>query len=174
MADARRLSKRLSYLLRHAPESAGLRLDEAGWTDVDALLAALHLSRPELDRVVASNDKQRFAYDPSGRRIRAVQGHSVPVRLGYDAVPPPSVLFHGTPERNLPQVLAQGLRPGSRHAVHLSPDEPTARAVGARRGRPVVLAVDAAGMADAGFAFTRSTNGVWLVDRVPPEFLSRR
>jgi putative RNA 2'-phosphotransferase len=174
VSDARRLSKRLSYVLRHAPHSAGLAMDAGGWVDVDALLTALRLTREQLDRVVATNDKQRFAYDPSGQRIRAVQGHSVPVRLGYAPEPPPDLLFHGTPERNLAAVLAEGLRPAGRHAVHLSPDEQTARAVGARRGRPVVLEVDAAAMAAAGFAFTRSTNGVWLVDRVPPSYLRPR
>jgi putative RNA 2'-phosphotransferase len=164
----------MSYLLRHAPDSAALVMDVAGWVEVDDLLAALRIDRGRLDAVVATNDKSRFAYDEGGRRIRAVQGHSVPVRLGYEPLAPPDVLFHGTPERVVDQVLREGLLPRGRHAVHLSADEATARAVGARRGRPVVLAVDAAAMAAAGWAFTRSTNGVWLVDRVPPEHLSRR
>ncbi len=175
--DVVRVSKRLSYVLRHRPDSVGLTLDEAGWADVEDLLAALAahgspLTREELDRVVAGNDKRRFAFDDSGRRIRASQGHSVPVALGYAAEPPPAVLFHGTPVRTLPAVLTQGLRPGRRHAVHLSPDEATARTVGERRGRAAVLRVDAAGLAATGVAFTRSANGVWLVDAVPPAFLT--
>ena len=178
MTDVVRVSKRLSYVLRHRPDSVGLTLDGAGWADVDELLAALTahglpLTREELDRVVAGNDKRRFAFDDSGRRIRASQGHSVPVALGYAAEPPPAVLFHGTVERVLPAIEAQGLRPGRRHAVHLSPDAETARRVGARRGRPVVLRVDAAGMAHDGAVFTRSANGVWLVDAVPPRYLRR-
>jgi putative RNA 2'-phosphotransferase len=169
--DVVRLSKRLSYVLRHAPSSAGLTLDDAGWVDVDELLAALHLTREELERVVATNDKRRFAFDETGMRIRASQGHSVAVDLGYAVQQPPSVLFHGTVERYLPAILAEGLRPGRRHAVHLSPDAETARRVGARRGRPVVLRVDAGGLAADGARFTRSANGVWLVDAVPPERL---
>jgi putative RNA 2'-phosphotransferase len=174
--DVVRVSKRLSHVLRHRPDSVGLTLDDAGWADVGDLLAALAahglpLSRAELDRVVAANDKRRFAYDGTGTRIRASQGHSVPVDLGYAAEQPPAVLFHGTPVRNLPAILAEGLRPGRRHAVHLSPDEPTARAVGERRGRAAVLRVDAAGLAAAGAVFTRSANGVWLVDAVPPGYL---
>ena len=94
------------------------------------------------------------------------------VELGLPPVEPPPRLFHGTPERNLAAIRAEGLRPGNRHAVHLSPDVATARAVGARRGRPVVLAVDAAAMAADGVLFTRSANGVWLVDAVPPRYLS--
>jgi putative RNA 2'-phosphotransferase len=169
--DVVRRSKRLSYVLRHAPASAGLTLDAAGWADVDALLAALGWTRAELERVVATNDKRRFALDESGTRIRASQGHSVAVDLGYAAQTPPQVLFHGTAERNLPVILAEGLRPGRRHAVHLSPDDVTARRVGARHGRPVVLRVDAEGMARDGAVFTRSANGVWLVDAVPPRYL---
>ncbi len=169
--DVVRRSKRLSYVLRHAPGSVGLTLDAAGWVDVDALLAALGWTRAELERVVATNDKRRFAFDDGGTRIRASQGHSVVVDLGYAAHTPPPVLFHGTAERHLPAIQAHGLRPGRRHAVHLSPDEVTARAVGARHGRPVVLRVDAAGMAAAGAVFTRSANGVWLVDAVPPRYL---
>ncbi len=169
--DVVRRSKRLSYVLRHVPSSVGLTLDAAGWVDVDALLAALGWTRAELERVVATNDKRRFALDESGTRIRASQGHSVAVDLGYAAQTPPQVLFHGTAERNLPVILAEGLRPGRRHAVHLSPDDVTARRVGARHGRPVVLRVDAEGMARDGAVFTRSANGVWLVDAVPPRYL---
>ena len=175
--DVVRVSKRLSYVLRHAPGSIGLTLDEAGWVEVDALLTALAaagtpVSRAELDEVVARNDKRRFALDPMGTRIRASQGHSVPVDLGHAAEPPPAQLFHGTVGRNLAAILAQGLRPGNRHAVHLSTDVATARRVGSRRGPPVVLGVDAAGMQADGAVFTRSANGVWLVAAVPPGYLT--
>ena len=175
--DVVRTSKRLSHVLRHAPGSIGLTLDEAGWVEVAALLTALAaagtpVSRAELDEVVARNDKRRFALDPPGRRIRASQGHSVPVDLGYAAEPPPAELFHGTGRRNLAAVLAEGLRPMGRHAVHLSADVATARRVGSRRGPPVVLRVDAAGLHADGAAFTRSANGVWLVTAVPPRYLT--
>jgi putative RNA 2'-phosphotransferase len=169
--DVVRRSKRLSYVLRHAPGSVGVALDAAGWTDVDALLAALGWTRAELEHVVATNDKRRFALDDTGERIRASQGHSLAVDLGYVAEVPPPVLFHGTAQRNVAAIEAEGLRPGRRHAVHLSPDEVTARRVGARHGRPVVLRVDAEGMARDGAVFTRSANGVWLVDAVPPAAL---
>lgn len=170
--DVVRTSKRLSFVLRHRPESAGLDLDPAGWADVEQVLGALRLTRQELERVVATDDKRRFAFDDTGTRIRASQGHSVPVELGYAPEHPPEELFHGTVERFLPAILAEGLRPGRRHAVHLSPDVETARTVGGRRGRPVVLRVDAPAMAAVGFAFRRSANGVWLVDAVPPAYLS--
>ena len=175
--DVVRVSKRLSYVLRHQPGSIGIALDDAGWTDVQELLAALAahglpLVRADLDHVVATNDKRRFAYDASGSRIRASQGHSRPVDLGYHPEAPPPELFHGTAERFLPSILEGGLRAGRRHAVHLSADVGTARTVGRRRGRAVVLRVDAASMASGGALFTRSANGVWLVDAVPPGHLS--
>ncbi|MGY1841651.1 MULTISPECIES: RNA 2'-phosphotransferase [unclassified Modestobacter] len=167
------MSKRLSYVLRHRPDAVGLTLDDAGWVDVDDVLRALHLTRAQLDDAVAGNDKQRFALDPTGTRIRASQGHSVPVDLGHVAAAPPAELFHGTVERFLAPILTEGLRPGNRHAVHLSADVATARTVGARRGNPVVLRVDAAGLAADGAVFSRSANGVWLVDAVPPRYLQR-
>lgn len=175
--DVVRVSKRLSYVLRHAPASIGIALDDAGWVAIDDLLAGLAaggtpLSRVDLDEVVARNDKQRFAVDAGGTRIRASQGHSIPVDLGYDEAQPPAELFHGTVERNLAAILAEGLRPGRRHAVHLSADVATARLVGRRRGRPVVLRVDAAGLASDGAVFSRSANGVWLVAAVPARYLT--
>jgi putative RNA 2'-phosphotransferase len=169
--DVVRLSKRLSFVLRHRPDIVGLALDDAGWVDVDELLDALRLSRADLEHVVATNDKQRFAFDESGTRIRASQGHSRPVDLGYSAQRPPDEVFHGTVGRFLPAILEEGLRPGRRHAVHLSPDVATARTVGGRRGRPVILRIDAAALHADGRSFTRSANGVWLVDAVPPSYL---
>ena len=172
------LSKYLSKYLRHRPEELGLDLRPGGWVPVDQLLAAsarrgFPISREELDEVVARNDKKRFAFDRSGTMIRAQQGHSAPVDLGLEPAEPPPELYHGTPERNLPKILQGGLRKMSRHHVHLSPDEKTAAAVGRRRGRPVVLVVDAHAMRRDGWEFYRSGNGVWLVEHVPPRYLSR-
>jgi putative RNA 2'-phosphotransferase len=171
-----RLSRRLSLVLRHDPGSVGLALDPAGWVEVDDLLAALRgagldLTRADLDEVVRSSDKQRFALDPSGRRIRAQQGHSVEVDLGLEPQEPPTDLWHGTVARSLEAIRREGLLPRGRHHVHLSADRATALRVGARRGRPVLLHVDAAAMAAVGIEFRRSGNGVWLVDAVPPQYL---
>jgi putative RNA 2'-phosphotransferase len=167
------MSKFVSKVLRHAPESVGLRLDEAGWVDVDELLAAaaragVALDRPTLERVVVENDKKRFALSADGLRIRASQGHSVAVELGLTPVEPPEVLFHGTADCNLDAIRAQGLIPGRRTHVHLSANEATAVNVGRRHGRPVVLVVQAGEMHRAGHPFFRSDNGVWLTAAVPP------
>jgi putative RNA 2'-phosphotransferase len=172
-----RLSKRLSLHLRHAPGDIGLTLRPGGWVPVEDLLSALvrngvQVGRDELDEVVASSDKQRFAFDDTGTLIRANQGHSVKVDLGLAEAAPPDVLFHGTVAAALPAIRGEGLRPMKRHHVHLSASEETATTVGARRGTPVVLRVDAARMAADGHRFLRSDNGVWLVDAVPPGYLA--
>lgn len=169
-------SKFLALVLRHRPEAIGLVLDDAGWADIDALIAcaAPHhpLTRDLIERVVAGNDKQRYAISDDGRRIRARQGHSIDVDLGPPALTPPAVLYHGTATRFLDAILREGLTKRQRHHVHLSADVATATNVGARHGRPVVLRVDAAAMAAAGHVFHRSENGVWLTDAVPAAFLA--
>lgn len=169
-----KVSKYLSKHLRHEPERIGLTLDAHGWVTVDDLLRALArhhfpLTRAELDHVVATNDKQRFAIEDE--RIRASQGHTVQVDLGLASAEPPSYLYHGTVGRALDTIRAEGLRSMSRTHVHLSPDRETATRVGARRGRPVVLPVDAGAMHRAGHIFRVSANGVWLTAAVPPAFL---
>lgn len=173
-----RISKTLSYHLRHRPDELGLTLELGGWVAVAELLAALArkgkaISRAELDEVVARNNKQRFAFDETGTRIRASQGHSVAVELELEPVTPPAVLYHGTSERAMAAIEREGLKKLRRHHVHLSADVATARNVGARRGPPVIFVVDAKAMQATGFVFYRSANGVWLVDEVPPTFLAR-
>ncbi|MEG3629859.1 RNA 2'-phosphotransferase [Streptomyces poriticola] len=172
-----KVSKYLARHLRHQPERIGLTLDEGGWVEIDTLIAAaaahgFRFSREELDHVVATNDKCRFAVD--GSRIRASQGHTVAVDLGLPEATPPPYLYHGTVARSLDAIRAEGLRPMNRHDVHLSADRETATRVGARRGRPVVLAVDAAAMHRDGHVFRLSANGVWLTETVPPHYLRFR
>ena len=171
-----RLSKRLSNWLRHNPDSIGVAMDGAGWVLVEDLLqqAAAHgrgFSREQLEHVVAENNKRRFEFDDTGALIRARQGHSVPVDLGYAPAEPPAVLYHGTGERSVGLILSEGLRPMNRHAVHLSVDVETARNVGARHGKPAILAVDAARMRADGYDFYVTGNGVWLADAVPVAYL---
>jgi len=164
-----RLSKRMSKALRHQPERVGLTLDAAGWVPVADLLDALGISAEDMREVVERNDKKRFMID--GDRIRANQGHSVEVDLGLPAATPPDVLFHGTVAQYLDDIMRDGLRPMSRHDVHLSPDRETARRVGARRGRPLILTVDAKAMHADGHEFRLSANGVWLARHVPARYL---
>ena len=166
----------LSLVLRHHPERIGVTLDEQGWTSIDELLQAMRrrgrrLTEEELLEVVRTNDKQRFALSEDGTRIRASQGHSVTVELGYEPKTPPDELYHGTTDRFLSSIQAEGLVRGTRHHVHLSGDRTTAMKVGGRRGKPVILVVQAEPMVRHGHTFYRSANGVWLTKHVPPEYI---
>ena len=174
--DLIKASKLLSLVLRHKPEEIGLVLDGQGWANIDELIEkagrrGTALTRELSAQVVETSDKQRFAIDPAGQRIRVNQGHSIDVDLGLEPKAPPPVLFHGTATTALTSIRQGGLQTGQRQHVHLSPDEATAIKVGQRHGPPVVLRIDAARMATAGHAFFLSTNGVWLADSVPAEFI---
>lgn len=177
--DEKSLVKRSKYLarhLRHQPEALGLTLDPGGWVAVDALLAAMRrhgieLSRAQLDEIVARNNKQRFSFDETGTRIRANQGHSIPVDLQLAPATPPDALYHGTSKATIGPILREGLQKMRRQHVHLSRDKATAIKVGSRHGAPIVLLVDAAAMARNGYQFFLSDNGVWLTDHVPPRYL---
>jgi putative RNA 2'-phosphotransferase len=174
--DLVRTSKFMSLVLRHKPEKIGLGLDAQGWADIGELIgkAGAHgvvLTREQIAEVVATSDKQRFANDETGTRIRANQGHSVDVDLGLAPQLPPDTLFHGTGEKSVIAIRAEGLKAGQRQHVHLSPDTETAVKVGGRHGRPAVLRIAAGRMQAQGHAFFLSTNGVWLTDCVPAEFI---
>ncbi|MFK4486570.1 RNA 2'-phosphotransferase [Bradyrhizobium sp. USDA 336] len=171
------LSKFLSLILRHQPETIGLVLDSHGWASIDDLIAkgnaaGTKFGRDDLLRVVAESDKKRFSLSPETDRIRAAQGHSFSVELGLAPQEPPSILYHGTATRFVEAILSEGLKPQARQQVHLSSDEATAQRVGQRHGKPHIFKVDAGSMHAKGFNFFRAENGVWLTDHVPPEFLA--
>ncbi len=169
-------SKFLSLILRHKPEIIGLVLDAQGWADVDTLLEKLRaegkgLSKEELGEVVEKNNKKRFSFNEDKTRIRASQGHSIKLDLGYEPVQPPEFLYHGTATRYVNSIRKQGLIKGSRHHVHLSEQLDTAKNVGSRHGVPVILTVKTQEMYEAGFRFFVSENGVWLTENVPVDYL---
>ena len=169
------LSKRLSFILRHRPDSIGIVLDENGWTNIDVLVNRMNLkgfsvSRADIERVVETNDKQRFAID--GNWIRASQGHSVKVNLGYTPATPPSTLYHGTSELLFGTISTEGIKKMGRHHVHLSSDIKTARKVGERKGKPIIFFVRAGKMHEDGYVFYKSDNGVWLTDYIPPQYIA--
>ena len=178
MNDKRRVavSKYLSKHLRHAPAEIGLTLEPGGWVLIAEVLraAARHrmtVTRAELDEVVARCDKQRFAIDPTGEKIRANQGHSTEVDLQLEPTTPPETLLHGTGAQNRDAILAGGLLKMSRQHVHLSADLDTARKVGGRHGKPLVFVVAAARMSADGFDFYQADNGVWLTGHIPAAYL---
>ena len=170
-------SKFLSFVLRHRPQSIGITLDRAGWTDVAALLEASArggrpLSRQTLETIVETSDKRRFAFNADRSRIRANQGHTVSVDLGLEHVAPPALLYHGTATRFLAGILRNGLSKRRRHHVHLHADRTVAVAIGRRQGDVALLSIDAAAMHQRGHAFYVTANDVWLTESVPPDFIT--
>jgi putative RNA 2'-phosphotransferase len=170
------ISKFLSLVLRHQPEIIGIKLDENGWTNVAVLLekaskAGVKLDFAILTYIVDTNSKQRFAFNSDRSGIRASQGHSIAVDLGYEPQTPPEILYHGTAKKSVESIFANGLEKRSRQHVHLSKDAQTAISVGKRHGQPLVLEVQAGEMQRDNFRFYLSENGVWLTDHVPAKYL---
>lgn len=167
----------LSFVLRHHPEAAFITLDEHGWADVSALIDGVnrtgkyHLDLSTLEEIVNTNNKQRYSFNSDHTRIRANQGHSIPVDVELPQVEPPEFLYHGTAEHLTSIIRTEGLKPMSRLYVHLSPDKETAINVGKRHGTPHVFLVHAGEMSKQGYHFYLSVNGVWLINAVPPQFL---
>lgn len=175
--ETKGISKFMSLVLRHKPETIGLTLDENGWADTTELITKLNgtgyfvINADVLQHVVNTNAKQRFAFNADKTRIRANQGHSISIDLDIEPTAPPNILYHGTGENAVEAILPNGLQKRERQHVHLSTDVQTAIAVGSRHGKPVVLQVDAAAMHSNGFVFYLSDNGVWLTDHVPALYL---
>lgn len=174
--ELRKKSKFLSLVLRHKPDAIGIELDQNGWVEVDELLSALAhhgraMSIETLQQIVRNNDKQRFLFADDGTRIRANQGHSVEVDLGYQPAIPPEILYHGTPRQFVGSIANEGLKKMERHHVHLHADVTTSTKVGERRGKPVLLKIRALEMHKAGFEFFVTPNDVWLTESVPVEYI---
>ena len=171
------ISKFLSFVLRHSPETIALTLDENGWADVNELLKKSSrdgkiLTAEMLTHVVESNDKKRFAFNEDKTRIRASQGHSVAIALNLDAAQPPICLYHGTVAKYLDSIKAEGLKKMERQHVHLSSDKETAVKVGSRRGIALILTVNTEDMHKDGFQFYLSENNVWLTEAVPAKYIT--
>ena len=137
-----RASRFLSLVLRHTPEAASVTLDEHGWADVEALLQGVSKRHPltmeQLEEIVRTDDKQRYSFNDNKTKIRANQGHSIPVDVELPAAIPPETLWHGTGEKYVVSTDQQGLIPKGRLYVHLSSDAATATKVGSRHGLSLI------------------------------------
>lgn len=171
------VSKFISLILRHKPETIGITLDEHGWANVEELIAGIAAQQPfsmeMLEDIVKTDNKQRYSFNEDKTLIRANQGHSIPVDVELEEKTPPDILYHGTGIKYTESIDRHGLIPKSRLYVHLSPDYDTAVKVGQRHGKPVVYRVNTGKMSADGRKFYLSVNGVWLTKRVLPEYLSK-
>ena len=171
-------SRYISLILRHKPQVIGISLDEHGWANVEALIRGVNqrhqLTMELLEEIVRTDEKRRYSFNEDKTLIRANQGHSVPVDVEPEEIAPPALLYHGTAEKYTESIEQYGLLPKTRLHVHLSGDVETARKVGARHGKTVIYLVDSKKMAEDGYRFFRSVNGVWLTERVPAAYLKRK
>ena len=177
MINMKQVSKYISLILRHKPDTIGISLDEHGWVNVDELIEGISRTHPIdlaiLEQIVQEDEKQRYTFNEDKTLIRANQGHSIPVDVELEEVRPPEMLYHGTGEKFVSSIDQRGLIPKSRLYVHLSGDIETALKVGMRHGNPVIYRVKSAEMYEMGLKFYRSVNGVWLTKAVPNQYLSK-
>jgi putative RNA 2'-phosphotransferase len=171
------MSKFLSFVLRHQPETIHLNMDKNGWVDIDELINNANkyknwrLDKEILAEIVKTNDKQRFIIDNEKNKIRANQGHSIKIDLAIEPKTPPDELYHGTAARFLESIMENGIKPMRRQYVHLSRTVEIAENVGKRHGTPIVLYINTKAMHEKGYTFYLSENRVWLVDYVPKEYI---
>lgn len=172
------LSRYISFILRHRPDTIGLSLDKHGYIDVQDLINGIkenndfYIDLDILKFIVETDNKKRYSFSEDGTKIRANQGHSVKVDLGLKEVKPPSILYHGTGEKYLESILKEGLKSKSRMYVHLFSDIDTAISVGKRHGEPIVLGIDAERMYKDEYKFYLSENGIFLAESVPVKYIN--
>lgn len=176
--DKKQIGKFISLVLRHAPETIEIGLDEHGWADVQELIEKcakknVHFSVNQLEEIVETNDKRRYSFNEYKTKIRANQGHSIDVNLTLSPIEPPKLLYHGTATRFLDSIMEKGIVKGSRQHVHLSKDKETAIKVGSRHGKAQVLTIMSGQMYKDGIKFYCSDNGVWLTDYVDVQYISK-
>lgn len=175
--DLIKTSRFISLILRHKPETIGITLDEHGWSNVEELIAGIsktqYIDMAMLEKIVATDNKQRYSFNEDKTLIRANQGHSIPVDVELPKKEPPAILYHGTGEKYVKSIDEQGLNPKSRLYVHLSGDEATAKSVGSRHGKPVIYEIYTGEMHSAGYVFYQSVNGVWLTKNVPVKYMKK-
>lgn len=175
MGNLDKLSKFISLVLRHRPDAANITLDEHGWANVEELLDGMNETGRKIDmeileKIVVTDNKQRYCFNQDKTLIRANQGHSIPVDVELKEQEPPEFLFHGTATRFLDDILNDGLKPMSRLYVHLSKDKETALKVGKRHGTPVILKIYSGAMHKDGYRFYLSENGVWLIEKADVKY----
>jgi putative RNA 2'-phosphotransferase len=169
-----KVSRYASYLLRHNPKN--LEMDAEGFVDIDELLTKLR-TRYSIEKTLIldiAEKSERKRFEVKDNRIRALYGHTIPVRVELEEDRKVKLLYHGTTFDAASRILKEGLKPMKRKHVHLSPKAETARAVGSRRTKnPVVLEIDAGTARQDGFRFYRATDKVYVSGPIPPRYIRR-
>ncbi|ENY8380922.1 RNA 2'-phosphotransferase [Clostridioides difficile] len=176
MSKKDKLSIFISLILRHKPETIGIKLDDYGYADVNELIEKINntgrnINIEILEQIVKEDNKQRYSFNDARSKIRANQGHSINVNVELKELEPPKYLYHGTATRFLENIKNEGIIKQSRLYVHLSRDIDTAVKVGKRHGTPVILKINTGKMYENGYKFYLSENNVWLCEHIPFEYV---
>ncbi len=177
MGNLIKISRFISLILRHKPETIGITLDEHGWANVEELIVGVNkkylIDIQILEKIVNEDNKNRYSFNEDKTMIRANQGHSIPVDVELKKLNPPDILYHGTGEKYVESTERQGLIRKNRLYVHLSDNIEIAEKVGKRHGKPVIYEIDCKKMIEDGIEFFKSENNVWLVESVPVKYLKK-
>lgn len=176
--DYTKLSKEVSYALRHAPWEYELELNDKGWVHVEQLISSLrlneqweNLNKHHLETMIRVSNKKR--HEISQGKIRALYGHSTSKKIDKIPMMPPPILYHGTADHLIDKIMEEGIQPMGRQYVHLSIDQETAQVVGKRKAlKPVILKIDAKLAWKDGITFYEGNKIVWLADYVPSKHIS--
>ncbi|EJX2602088.1 RNA 2'-phosphotransferase [Clostridioides difficile] len=176
MSKKDKLSIFISLILRHKPETIGIKLDDYGYADVNELIEKINntgrnINIEILEQIVKEDNKQRYSFNEDRSKIRANQGHSINIDVELKELEPPEYLYHGTATRFLDNIKNEGIIKQSRLYVHLSRDIDTAIKVGKRHGTPVILKINTGKMYENGYKFYLSENNVWLCEYIPFKYV---
>lgn len=176
-----RVSKSLSWLLRHGANNAGLDMRHDGYAKVSDVLSNpmfRDVNFSQLQEIVTKDQKQRFhlLLEPRSSDspsdiwwVRANQGHSLK-SVTLDMQPITSALdipmaVHGTTLSAWEFIATQGLSKMKRNHIHLAQGIPGDNVMsGMRNSSQILIFVDVQKALDAGVLFYLSANGVVLTD----------
>lgn len=170
-----RVSRYMSYLLRHCPKN--LEMDGEGFVSVDELLEKVRARYPIEKSLILeiANKSERKRFEIKGNNIRALYGHTIPLKIEFEEDFNVELLYHGTTEAAAMKIVGEGLKPMKRTWVNLSPTIEIANEMGKRRTEtPVVLEIDVKAAREGGLKFYRATDKVFLCGPIPPEYIRIR
>lgn len=188
-----RISKQISYYLRHHLGALHCQVTPDGYVPLTALLNAkdmrkMQATKEEVFHVVETCPKQRFSIKEESENsedniwIRANQGHSIQsateagieTEAIYELITEPlPYCAHGTTREAWEKIQTSGLKKMNRTHIHFA-QSPEAKS-GFRWSSKVLVHIDMAKAMAAGIKFYMSDNNVILSDgidgHIGPEFI---
>lgn len=172
-----KLSKIVSYILRHNPDEYNINIDKEGWGDISEIILSIRNKHEEYKTL----DEKAFILDFGSsennrhvildNKIRARYGHSLSERIVKNSSEPPEILYHGTTKKAIKLILEEGISPMTRQYVHLSADKNIAEKIASRKtANPIVIKIRAKEAFNFGINFYYE-DSLWLSEKIPIQFL---